>query len=168
MTWAARGWAAVTVMVSTVGVLIELGVVIAGVSTVLTETTDSLGVRLWHFVSYFTIQSNVLVLAASITLLVNPARDGEAGRGMISVAAPGASFALPIGDVIDAAAETTRLEKALARTEKDASGLRGRLSNPKFARNADPEVIEETRAKLAELDEDAARTRGALEQLRSL
>ena len=83
---------------------------------------------------------------------VNPARDGEAGRGMISVAAPGASFALPIGDVIDAAAETTRLEKALARTEKDASGLRGRLSNPKFARNADPEVIEETRAKLAELD----------------
>ena len=99
---------------------------------------------------------------------VNPARDGEAGRGMISVAAPGASFALPIGDVIDAAAETTRLEKALARTEKDASGLRGRLSNPKFARNADPEVIEETRAKLAELDEDAARTRGALEQLRSL
>ncbi|WP_131674309.1 valine--tRNA ligase [Paracoccus marinus] len=99
---------------------------------------------------------------------VNPARDGEAGRGMIAVAAPGASFALPIGDVIDAAAETARLEKALAKTEKDAAGLRGRLSNPKFAQNADPEVIEETRAKLAELDEDAARTKGALEQLRSL
>ena len=99
---------------------------------------------------------------------VNPARDGEAGRGMIAVAAPGASFALPIGDVIDAAAETARLEKALAKTEKDAVGLRGRLSNPKFAQNADPEVIEETRAKLAELDEDAARTKGALEQLRSL
>lgn len=98
---------------------------------------------------------------------VNPARDGEAGRGMIAVAAPGASFALPIGDVIDAAAETARLEKALAKTEKDAVGLRGRLSNPKFAQNADPEVIEETRAKLAELDEDAARTKGALEQLRS-
>ena len=98
---------------------------------------------------------------------VNPARDGEAGRGMIAVAAPGASFALPIGDVIDAAAETARLEKALAKTEKDASGLRGRLSNPRFAQNADPEVIEETRAKLAELDEDAARTKGALEQLRS-
>ena len=98
---------------------------------------------------------------------VNAPADGTAGRGMIAVAAPGASFALPIGDVIDAGAETARLEKALAKTEKDASGLRGRLSNPKFAQNADPEVIEETRGKLADLDEDIARTRAALEQLRT-
>ena len=98
---------------------------------------------------------------------VNAPADGTAGRRMIAVAAPGASFALPIGDVIDAGAETARLEKALAKTEKDASGLRGRLSNPKFAQNADPEVIEETRGKLADLDEDIARTRAALEQLRT-
>lgn len=83
------------------------------------------------------------------------------------MAASGASFALPIGDVIDAGAETARLEKTLAKVEKDASGLRGRLSNPRFAQNADPEVIEETRGKLADLDEDIARTRAALEQLRA-
>ena len=80
MTWAARGWAAVTVMVSTVGVLIELGVVIAGVSTVLTETTDSLGVRLWHFVSYFTIQTNLLVIVTVLPLIRDPGHDGRTWR----------------------------------------------------------------------------------------
>ncbi|MDF3607086.1 valine--tRNA ligase [Paracoccus sp. DMF-8] len=96
---------------------------------------------------------------------VNPAQDGAMGQGMISVAANGASFALPVGEVIDVAAESARLEKALAKTEKDAGGLRGRLANPKFVENAEPEVIEETRDKLALLDEDIARTRAALAQL---
>ena len=87
---------------------------------------------------------------------------------MIAVAAPGASFALPIGDVIDASAESARLEKALGKADKDAQGLRARLSNPRFAQNAEPEVIEETRARLAELDEDIARIRAALQQLKAL
>jgi len=98
-------------------------------------------------------------LAANAPLIerlarVNAPVDGTAGRGMIAVAAPGASFALPIGEVIDAGAEAGRLEKSLARSEKDAGGLRGRLGNPRFVENADPEVIEETREKLAALDEE--------------
>ena len=109
-------------------------------------------------------------LAANAPLIerlarVNPARDGAPGRGMIAVAAPGASFALPIGEVIDAAAETARLKKAAEKAAKDAGGLRGRLSNPKFVENADPEVIEETRAKLADLDEEIARLNAAVAQL---
>ncbi|AXC48743.1 valine--tRNA ligase [Paracoccus suum] len=99
---------------------------------------------------------------------VNPAQDGQMARGMIAVAAPGASFGLPIGDVIDPAAEASRLEKAAAKLDKDASGLRARLGNPKFAQNADPEVIEETEAKLAALDEDLARARAAIAQLAAM
>ena len=99
---------------------------------------------------------------------VNAPVDGVAGKGMISVAATGASFALPIGDVIDVTSETARLEKALAKSEKDAGGLRGRLGNPKFVENAGEEVIEETRAKLAALDDDIARTRAALAQLQAM
>ena len=99
---------------------------------------------------------------------VNPPRDGAAGRGTISVAAPGASFALPIGDVIDVGAETARLKKAADRAAKDAGGLRGRLGNPRFVENADPEVIEETRAKLADLDEELARLSAALAQLAAM
>lgn len=112
-------------------------------------------------------------LAANAPLIerlarVNAPVDGTTGRGMIAVAAPGASFALPIGEVIDASAEAARLEKSLARSEKDAGGLRGRLGNPRFVENADAEVIEETRGKLAALDEEIARTRAALEQLRAM
>ncbi|MBK4216243.1 valine--tRNA ligase [Paracoccus caeni] len=99
---------------------------------------------------------------------VNAPVDGTAGKGMIAVSATGASFALPIGDVIDAAAETARLQKAQAKSEKDADGLRKRLSNPKFVENAEAEVIEETRDKLAALDDDIARLQAALEQLAAM
>ncbi|MFD1883158.1 valine--tRNA ligase [Paracoccus pacificus] len=112
-------------------------------------------------------------LAANAPLIerlarVNAPVDGAAAKGMIAVAAPGASFALPIGDVIDAGAEAARLEKSAAKTTKDADGLRKRLDNPRFAEHADPEVIEETREKLRALDDDLARTRAALAQLKAL
>lgn len=112
-------------------------------------------------------------LAANAPLIqrlarVNAPRDGAPGKGTIAVAAPGASFALPVGEVIDAAAESARLQKAADKITKDAGGLRGRLSNPKFVENAEAEVIEETREKLAALDEELARTQGALDQLAAL
>ncbi|QBX35671.1 valine--tRNA ligase [Paracoccus liaowanqingii] len=99
---------------------------------------------------------------------VNTPMDGAAGKGMIAVSAQGASFALPIGDVIDVAAETARLTKAVGKADKDADGLRKRLSNPKFAQNAEAEVIEETQAKLAALEDDIARLRAALDQLAAM
>ncbi|RMC37455.1 valine--tRNA ligase [Paracoccus alkanivorans] len=99
---------------------------------------------------------------------VNAPQDGVAGKGMIAVSAQGASFALPIGDVIDAAAETARLEKSLAKSGKDADGLRKRLNNPKFVENADAEVIEETRDKLIALDDDISRLHAALAQLEAM
>ncbi|WP_347265749.1 valine--tRNA ligase [Paracoccus sp. (in: a-proteobacteria)] len=99
---------------------------------------------------------------------VNPPADGAMGPGMISVAALGASFALPVGAMIDARAESARLEKSAAKAEKDAAGLRGRLSNPKFVENAEAEVIEETRDKLAALEDDLSRIRAALAQLAAM
>ena len=112
-------------------------------------------------------------LAANAPLIerlarVNSPADGIVQRGMIAVSAPGASFALPIGDVIDVAAETARLQKQLGKGEKDAEGLKKRLSNPKFVENAEPEVIEETGAKLAALEDDLARLRAALAQLAAM
>ena len=98
----------------------------------------------------------------------NPARDGAMGPGMIAVTAAGASFALPIGELIDVAAETARLSKSRERADKDATGLRKRLENPRFTANAEPEVIEDTSAKLAALDEDLARLDAALAQLAGL
>nr|WP_111299949.1 valine--tRNA ligase [Paracoccus saliphilus] len=99
---------------------------------------------------------------------VNAPADGAAGKGMIAVSVQGASFALPIGDVIDVAAEMARLQKAEGKARKDADGLQKRLSNPKFVENAEPEVIEETRDKLAALEDDIARLHAALTQLAAM
>ena len=63
--------------------MVQLLLILAGGTDV--NTGDSaadvpLGTRLVRLLSYFTIQSNVLVLAASVTLAVAPARDGRAWR----------------------------------------------------------------------------------------
>jgi valyl-tRNA synthetase len=79
-------------------------------------------------------------LAANAPLIerlarVNAPVDGAMGPGMIAVAALGASFALPVGDVIDVQAETARLEKAAAKTEKGC-GRAARASGQSEIRRA--------------------------------
>ena len=60
----------------------------------------------------------------------------ELPKGTISIAAPGASFGLPLSDIIDIGAEKERLEKAKGKLAKELGGLRGRLNNPKFVASA--------------------------------
>jgi hypothetical protein len=80
MIRAGRAWAAATVAVAAVGVLIQLVVVIAGTSTVSDDPPAVLGVRLWRFISYFTIQSNLLVIATVVPLITGPRHDGRTWR----------------------------------------------------------------------------------------
>jgi valyl-tRNA synthetase len=76
-----------------------------------------------------------------------------------------AVFGLPLADIIDVAEEKARLDKALAKLEKEIKGLSGRLSNPKFAESAPEEVVEETRANLAAREDEAAKLREAKARL---
>jgi len=89
-------------------------------------------------------------------------------RGAITVAVPGATLGLPLEGVIDVAAETERLGKALARLDKELAGLNGRLSNPKFAESAPEEVVTETREAAEARGAEAARLRTALDRLAAL
>jgi valyl-tRNA synthetase len=93
---------------------------------------------------------------------------GPAPKGSVTIAAGGASFALPLAGLIDVAAERARLTKALEKLGKDLAGLTARLGNPKFVANADPEVVEETRAQAAAKEDEAARLRAALGRLADL
>ncbi|MBM9595814.1 valine--tRNA ligase [Roseitranquillus sediminis] len=88
-----------------------------------------------------------------------------APRGSATIAVEGGTFALPLADVIDIDAEKARLSKTLEKLSKDANGLRSRLSNPKFAASAPPEVVEETRETLATKEEEHARLEAALARL---
>ncbi|MCX7644357.1 MAG: class I tRNA ligase family protein, partial [Rhodobacteraceae bacterium] len=91
--------------------------------------------------------------------------EAPAPRGAVTVAVEGAAFALPLEGVIDVAAEKARLARSLERLEKDLGGLRGRLANPKFLDSAPEEVVEETREKLEQGEDEAGRLRSALARL---
>jgi len=89
-------------------------------------------------------------------------------KGAISIPVAGALFGLPLEGVIDVKAEKARLEKTLGKLEKEAAGLRGRLSNPKFIENAAEEVIDEARENLAAREEEAAKVAAAVKRLAEL
>ena len=92
----------------------------------------------------------------------------EAPKGAISVVVGSSEFALPMADIIDVDKEKARLEKNLAKLEKEIKGLAGRANNPKFAASAPPEVVEETKANLKAREEEAQVIRTALTRLAEL
>jgi valyl-tRNA synthetase len=89
-------------------------------------------------------------------------------KGCISIGAPGASFALPLADIIDVAAEKARQEKNLGKLAKELGGLRGRLNNPKFPASAPEEVVAEARENLALREEEEAKIKEALARLQEI
>jgi valyl-tRNA synthetase len=89
-------------------------------------------------------------------------------KGCASVAAPGASFGLPLAEIIDVDAEKARLEKNLGKLAKELGGLRGRLNNPKFIASAPDEVVVEARANLGLREEEEATLKEALSRLQEL
>jgi valyl-tRNA synthetase len=72
---------------------------------------------------------------------------------------------LPIEGLVDLDALRGRLEKDIAKAEKEIAGLSGRLANPNFAGKAPPEVVAECRANLAEAEAQAELARGRLAEL---
>ncbi|MGZ2258521.1 valine--tRNA ligase [Roseobacter sp. A03A-229] len=89
-------------------------------------------------------------------------------KGTVTLAVPGATFGLPLADVIDINEEKARLQKTLDKLGKELGGLRGRLNNPKFAASAPAEVVEETRANLALREEEEGKLKEAFARLAEL
>ena len=72
---------------------------------------------------------------------------------------------LPIEGLVDLDALKGRLEKDIAKAEKEIKGLAGRLGNPNFADKAPPEVVAECQANLAEKQAQADLARKRLADL---
>jgi valyl-tRNA synthetase len=77
-------------------------------------------------------------------------------------------IALPLGDFIDVAAERARLQKEIAREEKETVKLDAKLANPDFLERAPEEVVEENRERRAEALARVAKMGAALERLAEL
>ena len=78
-----RAWNAVLALVIAAAMITQIVVLVHGeadVNAVTSEASIGLAVRLVRLFSYFTIQSNLLVLALAISLVVAPGRDGRVWR----------------------------------------------------------------------------------------
>jgi valyl-tRNA synthetase len=60
---------------------------------------------------------------------------------------------VPLAGLIDPVAETKRLEKQIADITKQVGGMTAKLGNASYVANAPPEVVAETREKVAELEQ---------------
>ncbi|KKN65069.1 hypothetical protein LCGC14_0485290 [marine sediment metagenome] len=89
-------------------------------------------------------------------------------NGTVSIAAPGATFGLPLAGLIDIDAEKTRLQKSLDKLGKEIGGLKGRLNNPKFAASAPADVVAEAQSNLDARQEEADQLQAALNRLAEL
>ncbi|MFS4438531.1 valine--tRNA ligase [Paracoccaceae bacterium GXU_MW_L88] len=92
----------------------------------------------------------------------------SAPKGAVTIAVGGGSVCLPLADVIDVAAEEARLEKSVAKLDKEIKGLSSKLSNEKFLEKAPEEVVQDQRDRLAEVEEEAANLRGALARVKEM
>jgi valyl-tRNA synthetase len=89
-----------------------------------------------------------------------PARKGSA-RAVVGAS----EIAVPLEGLIDFENELSRLEKELNKLINERGGLEKRLSNQDFISRAAPDVVETTRARAEELDDQVAKLRAVIEAL---
>ncbi|MGN0652172.1 MAG: class I tRNA ligase family protein, partial [Gemmiger sp.] len=86
-------------------------------------------------------------------------------EGMATVATPAARGFIPMMELIDREKELARLNKELAKAEKEADIFRNQLGNPKFVERAPEKLVAETRAKLSAAEDKLANLRQSIEAL---
>jgi len=105
--------------------------------------------------------------AATITWLARLVRQEGAtiDGARMQVVSGEATVSIPLGGVIDLAAERARLDKNAAAAEKERDALAARLASPGFVERAKPEAVDKARADHATRAAEAERLRAALARL---
>ncbi|MGF0520469.1 valine--tRNA ligase [Agrobacterium pusense] len=85
-----------------------------------------------------------------------------APKGSAQIIVGEATICLPLGNLVDLAAEKARLEKAIGKVDAEMERIDKKLSNEKFVANADPEVVAAERERKTELEIQLANLRTAL------
>ncbi|PRZ42882.1 hypothetical protein CLV47_104230 [Antricoccus suffuscus] len=78
----ARPWHLLTALVSALSLIVQVVLVIRGVNVLADESGQiaPVGIRILRFFSYFTVQSNILVIITCLALAAAPQRDGKVWR----------------------------------------------------------------------------------------
>ncbi|MCP5080868.1 MAG: valine--tRNA ligase [Alphaproteobacteria bacterium] len=92
----------------------------------------------------------------------------SAPEGAVQAVMDEAVVALPLGSVIDAEAESARLQKELGKIDGELKGLAAKLANESFTSRAPGHVVEEQRSRQVEAQAKAEKLNAALERLKTL
>jgi valyl-tRNA synthetase len=111
---------------------------------------------------WFTVHEGALGKLARVAKVVFA---NEPPKASAQIVAGGATVCLPLGQLIDLAAERARLEKALAKIEADAAKIESKLGNAAFVANARGDVVEAERTRLVDLSGQKAQTEAALARI---
>ena len=89
-------------------------------------------------------------------------------KGAAVIVVGDTSAALPLGGVIDTAAETKRLGREIEKAESDLGKMDAKLTNPQFMAKAKEEAVEEARDRKAELEGAIVRLKAAIKRLEAV
>ncbi|QNG37228.1 hypothetical protein F1C76_12090 [Geodermatophilaceae bacterium NBWT11] len=103
---AARVFHTVLAVLVTVSVLTELGRAVTGANVLVPTNDPGTGMRVLRFFSYFTVQSNLLLLAAVLPLTRDPDHDGRGWRvlrltALLGITVTGLVYVFVLGPTLD-------------------------------------------------------------------
>jgi len=90
-----------------------------------------------------------------------------APKAALQIVVDEATYALPVGEVIDLKAESARLEKEISKLTDEIRRIDDRLTNASFISRAPEEVVEELRERRQQAEATKARLSAALKRLGS-
>ena len=106
-------------------------------------------------------------LIARLARLSDIAAADAAPAGAVQIVLDEATYFLPLGDVIDLAAERGRLEKEIAKLDGEIARVDKKLANEKFVAKAPEAVVATERARRADAQTAREKTVAALDRLKA-
>jgi len=89
----------------------------------------------------------------------------SAPKASLQIVVGEATYALPVGEVIDLKAEGARLQKEIKKLADEVGKIDAKLANAAFVARAPEEVVEEQRERRSQAEQTGARLSAALERL---
>jgi valyl-tRNA synthetase len=109
-------------------------------------------------------QSGPLAHLAGLSRLAVVESAPDAAQTIKQVVGPFVAH-IPMAGLFDVAAETARLTKELGKIDAELQQLRTKLGNPSFVERAKPEVVAQSRDRVAELEDRRVRVTATLKDL---